>query len=264
MTRSKPNAGKINRFLETIGGSRARNQDDERLSPDSANFFSPRENLGRIKTTKTLVPTRGREAGEVGTSFDVLSPKQYMANFDASRKPHGKQTSVQLKRRYTAQRNRAGGRLLSMDPSSRDNGASQSDRKNGTGVATQRKTQHVFQRVHGKTIKAASMQPFSDSTATHAHQQTNSEGGETQAQTQTEKHAGIFQEKPTIQFDHTSPEPQGARGFSASNVYSYHDRCRLAEITRSFQRSSNSSETGTNDRHSMTFSWDMLRAANGG
>ena len=75
MTRSKHNAGKINRFLETIGGSRAKDHDDERLSPDSVNFFSPRENLGRIKTTKTLAPARAREAGEEATSFDVLSPK---------------------------------------------------------------------------------------------------------------------------------------------------------------------------------------------
>lgn len=58
MVRSKQNVGKINRFFEALGVSRASDHDDERASPEPGNFFSSRENLGRFKTTKELASAR--------------------------------------------------------------------------------------------------------------------------------------------------------------------------------------------------------------
>ena len=73
MTLSKKNPQIMNRFIATLGAQ----LDVGDGSAAGENFFSQRENLGRIKTSQALPNVRRLKTAERENtiSFDVLSPR---------------------------------------------------------------------------------------------------------------------------------------------------------------------------------------------
>ena len=104
--RTNKNPVKINRFIEKFGGGAEDKKDNSgSTSQDLTNFFSARENMGRIKTSETITSARPKTSdrgpatgrSNIAKSFEILNPKK-----QSSVGP----TNINLKRRYTAERGR--------------------------------------------------------------------------------------------------------------------------------------------------------------